>query len=54
VKDSIYSPTYRGTQAPNANQAFGGDNLNTGAAVDAAEPVLNPPTPQAPPPPAGG
>jgi hypothetical protein len=47
VRDSIYSPTYGATQAANYNQAFGNDNLNTGAAVGAAEPILNPP-------PAGG
>ena len=45
VRDSIYSPTYGATQAPNFNQAFGTDNQNTGAAVAAAEPRLNPPPP---------
>jgi|SRR3954469_14264936 hypothetical protein len=48
VRDSIYSPTYGNTNVPTFNQAFGNDNLNTGAAVN-NNPALNPPAP-----PAGG
>jgi hypothetical protein len=50
IQDSIYTPTYNASDVPAFNSIYGQDTLNVPDAVGRAEPRLNPPPPQAPPP----
>lgn len=43
VQDSIYSPTYNASDAPNFNSIYGPNTLNVPGAVQGAESFINPP-----------